>query len=172
MKVSLIAAAMVLMLASVGAVTADTKTDYDHHVNFANYHTYAWKNLPSEDPIVNNSLVQSRIRNAVNEKLSIRGFHEVKQNPDLYLVAHVSAQTVQDIDYYPSGWGWGYWGAPSDVFVYRYVEGTIIIDMVDAKINRLVWRAICSKTGSTLISVQKEKKIEKMVTEAFEHFPA
>jgi len=52
-----------------------------------------------------------------------------------------------------------------------YVEGTIIIDVVDAKMNRLVWRAISTKTGSNLVDVQKEKKIDKVVSDAFKHFP-
>lgn len=52
-----------------------------------------------------------------------------------------------------------------------YVEGTIIIDMVDAKTNHLVWRAITTKTGSSLIDVQKEKKVDKIVSDAFKHFP-
>jgi Domain of unknown function (DUF202) len=33
--------------------------------------------------------------------------------------------------------------------------------MVYAKTNRLVWRAISTKTGSSLIDVQKEKKVDK-----------
>jgi Domain of unknown function (DUF4136) len=57
------------------------------------------------------------------------------------------------------------------VTVAPYVEGTIIIDVVDAKTNRLVWRAISTKTGSNLVDVQKEKKIDKMVSDAFKHFP-
>jgi len=60
--------------------------------------------------------------------------------------------------------GWG-----PNVAVTPYVEGTIIIDMVDAKTNRLVWRAITTKTGSCLIDVQKEKKVEKIVSDAFKH---
>jgi hypothetical protein len=43
--------------------------------------------------------------------------------------------------------------------------------MVDAKTNLLAWRSISTKTGSSLIDVQKEKKIDKMVSDAFKHFP-
>jgi Domain of unknown function (DUF4136) len=62
--------------------------------------------------------------------------------------------------------GWG----PS-VTVTPYVEVTIVLDMVDANTDRLVWRAISTKTGSNLIDVQKEKKVDKMVSDAFKHFP-
>jgi len=117
----------------------------------------------------------------VNEKLAEKGLRRDVQNPDLYLVADVTARTVQDVTYWPGdGWGYGWggygwwgWGpgwGPSAT-VTPYVKGTITIDMVDAKTNRLVWRAISSKTGSSLIDVQKEKKIDKMVSDAFKHFP-
>jgi hypothetical protein len=42
---------------------------------------------------------------------------------------------------------------------------------VDAKTDQLVWRSISTKTGGNLISVQKAKKVDKMMEEAFEHFP-
>jgi hypothetical protein len=172
MKGLMAAGAMVLLFVSVGL--ADTDVDYDHGVNFAKYHTYAWRTAPSHDnnDLVNNSLVLSRIHSAVNEKMSIRGLHQDPANPDLYVIAHLSAQTVQDIDYWPPAYGWGYWGYMGpDVIINRYVEGTMIIDIVDAKLNRLVWRAISTKTGDSLVDVQKEKKIDEMVTKAFKKFP-
>src|SRR5262249_48854657 len=109
MKGLMAAGAMVLLFVSVGF--ADTDVDYDHSVNFANYHTYAWKASPSQgNDIVNNSLVLSRIHSAVNEKMSIRGLRQNPENPDLYIVVHLSAQTLQDINYWPPAYGWGYWG--------------------------------------------------------------
>src|SRR5262245_17948459 len=165
-------AAIVLALASTSF--ADTKTDYDNGVNVYTYRTYAWKEPSPGTGAVRNSLVLSRIEGAVGEKLAEKGLRRDVQNPDIYLVADVSARTLQDVNYWPAdgwgsyGWGWG-WG-PS-VTVTPYVEGTIIIDMVDAKTNRLVWRSISTKTGSSLIDVQKEKKVDKMVSDAFKHFP-
>jgi hypothetical protein len=173
MKRILSIAAIVLALASISF--ADTKTDYDHGVNFYKYRTYAWKEPSPDTGIVRNSLVLSRIEGAVNEKLAEKGLRRDDQNPDIYLATHVSARTVQDVNYWPAdgwgyGWGWG-WGWGPNVTVTPYVEGTIVIDMLDAKTNRLVWRAISTKTGSSLIDVQKEKKVDKMVADAFKHFP-
>src|SRR5262245_740539 len=124
--------AMVLMLASVGF--ADTKMDYDHSVNFYKYKTYAWKELPVGDDIVSNSLVLKRIRDAVDETLPFKGLRRVNSNPDLYLTARVAAQQLENFYYYPTA-GYGYWGA-TDVVVNYYVEGTIILDMIDARTNR------------------------------------
>jgi len=108
----------------------------------------------------------------VNEQFSEKGLRRDVQNPDIYLVAHVSAKTLQDVNYWPAnGWGGYGWGWGPSVTVTPYVEVTIVLDMVDAKTDRLVWRAISTKTGSNLIDVQKEKKVDKMVSNAFKHFP-
>jgi hypothetical protein len=38
----------------------------------------------------------------VNEKLSEKGLRRDVQNPDIYLVAHVSARTLQNVNYWPA----------------------------------------------------------------------
>ena len=53
----------------------------------------------------------------------------------------------------------------------RYVKGTLVLDMVDAKTNQLVWRAISTDSGSDLLDVHSAKTVDKMVSESLEHFP-
>jgi Domain of unknown function (DUF4136) len=71
MKRILSIGAIVLALASISI--ADTKTDYDHGINFLKYRTYAWKEPSSATSVVRKSLVLSRIQEAVKEKLSEKG---------------------------------------------------------------------------------------------------
>src|SRR5262245_5520291 len=151
---------------------ASTKTDYDHSVNFEKYQTFAWKiyGMPA-DGIVNNSIVASRIQNAVDEQLMKKGMREDDRNPDVYGVAHLGEKKVADIEYMPAyGWRHWRWMGP-DVFVNRYVQGTTILDIVDARTNQLVWRAIETDTGSNVLDVQSAKKVDKMAADAFKHFP-
>jgi hypothetical protein len=154
------------------AFANDTKTDYDHSADFSKYETFAWKAPKTGNEVVSNSLVMSRIREAVSEQLGSKGFTPNTTNPDFYVVAHVTAQTIRDVDYLPPGRGWRNWGwMGSDVIVQEYVKGTLILDMVDSKTNHLVWRAISTDTGSDLLDVQSAKNVEKMVKDALEHFP-
>jgi hypothetical protein len=175
-------AGAISLLISVGVAFADTKTDYDHSVNFNKFRTFAWKIDKASDDVVENEMVLSRIQDAASMQLNVRGMKEDNRSPDVYLVPHVSARDVQNIDYLPGpgwstwggygwgGYGWGY-GWPYDTVVYNYVEGTIILDMVDARTDQLVWRSISTKSGDDLIDVQKEKKVDKMMHDAFKHFP-
>lgn len=58
-----------------------------------------------------------------------------------------------------------------DLIVNNYVKGTMVLDIVDARTNKLVWRAVSTDTGSDLLDVQSEKTVDKMVKESLEHFP-
>jgi uncharacterized protein DUF4136 len=172
MKRILVAGVVFLALSAV-AIAVDTKTDYDHSVDFSKYRTFAWKAAtPENNGVVTNSLVLSRIHDSVAEELRSKGLTENRTNPDFYVVTHVGAENLQDIDYWPPFGGWRHWSwMGPDVIVQRYVEGTIILDMVDAGTNRLIWRSVSTETASDLVEVQSEKKVDKMVESALKHFP-
>src|SRR5262245_44269976 len=123
MKRTVMFSAMFLMF-TVGAFAVDVKTDFDHSVNFSKYQTFAWKTPKASNGIVNNSIVTARIETAVDEKLAQKGIRENDNNPDLYLVTHVGAKNMTDIDYLPPVGGWRHWGwMRGDTVVNRYVEG-------------------------------------------------
>jgi len=160
-----------LFIGVTAAIAADTKTDYDHSVDFRKFHTFAWRTAkPDGNGVVNNSLVMSRIQEAIGEQLTSKGLTQATNNPDLYVVAHVGTKNMQDIDYWPTGWRHWRWMGPH-VTVQRYVEGTVIVDLVEAKSNRLVWHAVTTDTGDDLLDVQSAKKVDKMVVDSFKHYP-
>ena len=81
-------------------------------------------------------------------------------------------KNMTNIEYMPGIGGWRHWGwMRPEAFVDRYVEGRTIIDIVDAKTNHLVWRAIATDTGSNVLDVESSKNVEKMAADAFKHFP-
>src|SRR5262245_60340984 len=86
---TMVLAGCVFLTLTAGAF-ASTKTDYDHSVNFERYQTFAWKNdRIAANGLANNSIVASRIRNAVDEQLRKKGMREDGRHPDVYVVAHV-----------------------------------------------------------------------------------
>ena len=163
----------VFLTLTAAAFAVDAKTDYDHSVNFGKYRTFAWKNYGTpSNGIVNNSIVAARTQTAINTQLMKKGMSENDQNPDVYVVAHIGAKNMTDIQYMPGIGGWRHWGwMRPEAFVDHYVEGRTIIDIVDAKTNQLVWRAISTDTGSNVLDVESSKNVEKMAADAFKHFP-
>lgn len=151
MKITTIAlAALALPLAGC-ASTPTVQSDYDPNFNFSELTTYAWavRTQEGKDPAVYNNIVESRVKVAVNDALKAKGFQETSSNPTFLVAWHGAInkeQSVQTVGTsYGYGWGWyGGWGGPgmstSTTYVNTWNEGTLIIDIVDAKANKMVWR--------------------------------
>lgn len=135
--------------------TVKVTTDYDHSANFSEYKTFAFYDLKAQEGQIN-QLNVDRITKAIRSELISKGFVETTSNPDLKVNAvtilknktSVSANT----DFY--GYGgmyrpYGYWGggammgnANTTVNTYDYVDGSLIIDIVSSKTQKLVWQGI------------------------------
>ena len=129
--------------------------------------TYAWApggQPGSGDPRIDNDIIQGRIKNAVDGALAAKGYRLADPSSATLLVKyHVGLQNRTDtqVDTFggPSpavacglrgcigGYGWGMYGAPMDIDVRNvdYVEGTMMLDLVDRASGKLAWRATSQK---------------------------
>ena len=82
-----------------------------------------------------------------------KGFVETSSNPDLLVnvTAILKEKTALQADTYntggfyrPYGWGGGY-GGTTTVTSYNYKDGSLIIDVLDASKNLLIWQGIGNK---------------------------
>ena len=161
------------------------KTDYDKSANFAQYHTFAFQKgrivtrLGTTDP--NNTLVADRIQAAVVDQFQQKGLSETTQNPDLVATYVAGAKTKQEIEnlgpqpyfspYFGGPFGFergGYYGAGYNQFYTNiYTEGTLILDLMDTRTKKLVWRAYV--TGP--VDKPDQKAINGAVAAALKQFP-
>jgi hypothetical protein len=102
--------------------------------------------LDANHPMLNNSITNRAIRDAIVARLTRRGYVTADSTPDFQVAFYASARDRLDVAYwdygYPwrPGWwrGWGLeWGGPT---VTEYTEGTVIIDVVDGTTEELLWR--------------------------------
>ena len=130
--------------------------------------TYAWapSGQPgSGDPRIDNDIIRDRIRAAVDTNLAAKGFRQTDPGRAQLLVQyHIGLQnrTETQVDTFGAmpaggvacgrrgcvgGYGWGLYGAPMDVDVrnINYVEGTVMLDLVDRNSGKLAWRATSQK---------------------------
>jgi len=162
----------ILFLVALGTAFAQqVATDYDHHANFAQYKTYSWKKIKSADP-----LWDSRIQNAVNEQLVLKGWTPVDSDGDLAIVAIKTTQTQRTLQTFYNGfgggWRWRGFGGLGEATTTEqdYKEGTLIIDIYDAKTKQLIWRGSAEDVLSN--NTQKnEKNLDKGVAKMFKKFP-
>lgn len=147
------------------------KTDYDHNANFGQYKTYSWEKVQTKD-----QLLVDRIKSAVNGALASKGWTEVPSGGDVEVFAIETTQNQQTLDTFYNGFGggrrWGGFGGLGEATttVETYKVGTLVVDLFDAKTQKLIWRSSSSDTLSDKAD-KNTKNLNKGVNKMFQHFP-
>jgi len=165
-----------------GCSSVSIKHDYDKDANFAAYKTYAWLAVPADAAgsvkaaLERNSLLDKRIKESVNNNLSTKGYSVDTNNPDFVMLYHTGAEDKINVTDWGYGYGHygygGYYGGHGGVDVQQYKEGTLILDVIDAKAKQLVWRGFASGALNPNASMEKrEQKLNQVVTQILAKFP-
>ena len=162
---------LTLVLASV-SFAQHVKTDYDHSANFGQYKTYSWEKVQTKD-----QLLVDRIKEAVNSTLAAKGWTLVPSGGDVEVFAIETTQNQQTLDTFYNGFGagrrWGGFGGgfgDATTTVETYKVGTLVVDLFDAKTEKLIWRSSSSDTLSDKAD-KNTKNLDKGVNKMFQHFP-
>jgi hypothetical protein len=151
--------------------TLHVKTDFDHAARFAQYRSFQMgeERVIEKGTVSDNTIVKDRVDGAIRGGLAARGLAQSQEHPDLIARFAVGARTVRELEGVGYPMAVGVWGAyPEDFWVTEHPEGTLVIDLVDARSQKLVWRATCTAQGS---GMSDPAFIQKAVNRAFEHFP-
>jgi hypothetical protein len=181
--------AALVWLAGCTGIPVDTDYDPDYKLSLTS--SYAWMEAApraaERDPVVENDLLARRVQRAVDAELAAQGLQRVDadQNPELLVTYHAGETEKMDIDttdrfygyygYYPCWhcWGpgpYGPWGG--DVWVRYYTEGSLVIDVVDAKTRKLVWRgATDRRIPKFKTPLERDAFVRESVAAIFQHFP-
>ncbi len=169
--------ALCLLALVMGCSDITVKHDYDKDAPFAALKTFDWLPMPTmaagsvKAAMERNSLLDNRIKTAVNNQLAAKGYTQSAGNPDFLLMYHTGAQDKVDVTNWGYGYGRPYWGA-SHVDVYQYTQGTLILDIIDAKTKQLIWRGYAEGTIDPNASTEKrEKRLNEAVTKILAKFP-
>ena len=161
-----------LFLSALGAALAQqVSTDFDHQASFSQYKTYSWQEIKVKNP-----LWDSRIKNAVDTQLQAKGWTPVATGGDVAIVAIATTQTQRTLqtfyDGFGGGWRWRGFGGMGEATTTEqdYKEGTLVVDMYDAKTKQLIWRGSAEDTLSNKAD-KNEKKLDKSVAKMFKKFP-
>lgn len=173
-----------LTLALVACAGIETSTNYDPEAvgKLEQYRTYSWLPEPQgQNTRVYNDIVEKRVKQAVDQELQSRGYRLVEENPDFKLGWHGAIDQkldVQTMDAY-YGYAWDpfyspyYMGATvPHTYVREYEEGTLVLDVMDAASNRLVWRGTAQAELSSDASAEsRQQKLQEAVDKILADFP-
>jgi len=169
---------IILLVSLTGCSSLTVKYDYDQDANWVKYRTYGWMEKPQQEtdptsPLPNTELFQQRVQSSVNLVMANRRITQ-STDPDLLVIYHLgSAEKIQVTDwgYRYSDYYWGYGGRQIDV--YQFTEGSLVIDLVDAETQQLVWRGTGTKViDQTQASPEEmQERLNKIVAKIMESFP-
>jgi Domain of unknown function (DUF4136) len=167
MKTRFAFCAILLCVASTIAVGQQVSVNYNHDVSFAQYHTYAWGSNNANQ--IQNSILAQVAQQDINSAMQGKGLQMVQesQNPDIILTANSGMR--QQTSY--SAWGMrGIGGGMGGITPEQNVEGTMIVDLYDAKTQSLIWRGIAQDTLNKNGNKNQEM-VQKAVQKMFKQWP-
>jgi hypothetical protein len=173
--ITLLALAFATSLVS-GCASVTVTRDYAPQADFSAYRTYALRSVPTREGEPR-SLIDQRAQAAIDRALTAKGLRRVAdtESPDLLVISRFDARDRVEVAPYYSGYG-GYWfptymgwGYGGSAMSYPYVEGTLVVDLVDAKSNNVVWTGRARRTTSE--ADLAADKVDEMVKKLLEEFP-
>lgn len=178
--------------AGVGCAATQVRTDHDQAASLSQYRTFALKRgkIVTEGVLdKRDTLTRDRINEALEKELAEKGLQPTNLNPDLIVTFTAGERTRREVvsnwgdtyaadGYRTAGPGPSYWGPPYGGYVYsaapywwtrEFRQGVIVIDLIDANTNKLVWRSIARARD---VDFRKPENIDKTVSKALHELPA
>lgn len=150
--------------------------DYDKKANFNDYKTFAFFKTGIDKAEISD-LDKRRILRAIESELMARGYTK-SENPDLLVSIFTKSRDKVNVynnayGYGPYGYGWGwspyYWN-PGYSSVSTSTEGTLYVDLIDAKKKELVWQGMGVGYLADRMD-KKEERIKEFVSKVMEKYP-
>lgn len=120
-------------------------TTFDKKIDFTQYHSFCWLQgceftFTGPDYLKDQISINS-IKETIITEMNQKGYVLDSINPDLLIDFHITVESKQsivrryDVDYVELNEP-----LPEDE-IYYYMEGSFVIDMVDQRSSRMVWRS-------------------------------
>ena len=175
----------VIALVALAVVSAcapiEIETEHDRSIDFSTLHSYDWlreTRIESGHPRLDDPVLHNRVRSAVERELAAMGFERIFEGrPDFWVSYHLSLRSRLDSQSISRGVGHAVgdsWGPGPDrhTAIHEYEKGTLIIDVVDARLERLVFRGAAKKRLEDNPSAEKSRQnIREAVEGILGEFP-
>lgn len=151
------------------------------------------------NPLYNSGLITNNVKHDVDVELAKKGLSYNEQNPDVLVSFHTYTEQRKEqvanapmvtapraaapvLMRFPRGYyaGWSYmpWGYANWPYQWNtgfrtinYTEGTLIVDVVDAHTNQLIWRGVAQgQVNRTASGIERE--LHTGVHKMFKKYPS
>ena len=164
-------------LAATRCATLSVSSHMQRGLNFAQFHTYDWgpaDAFPTGDPRLDqNPFFRDHVEGAVEKQLAAKGFERsTSGTPDLLIHYHASIDQRIDVDRVDHKYGYCY-DETCRAGVIDYEAGTLVLDIVEARTNRVIWRGWAQGTVEDILHNQDKmaRRIRDAVSQMLERLP-
>jgi hypothetical protein len=170
---------LMISLLAACATKPKVRAEYDHAADFARYHTFNFVSPLSTDKLGYSSLVTQQLKTAVTQEMQSRGY-QLDSSPDLLINFSGRLEERQSIESSPApyyGYRTGYYGAwsgyamSSDVYTVNYTQGTLNVDMIDARTLKMVWEGVTVGEVTQKHLKDRDAALNKAVSNIYAQFP-
>ena len=178
MKKLLLLAVPIGLLAGCSSVSVSR--DYDTAADFSGLKTFAWQHAEQPqtgDPRIDNDLHDERVRRAVNQTLTAKGFQLTDRADADFLVAYyVEYKRKLNSGSVSVGMGRSSYGRHGSVGystgVSEYDQSNLIIDVMGPADEKMIWRGVGTRSTYDGSSPEKMSRIvNESVSKILKKFP-
>jgi hypothetical protein len=165
-------------LALTACATMRVSSHVERGLDFSQYRTFDWgpaDSLPIGDPRLDQDpFFQDQVEGAIEKQMAARGFERsgVSGEPDVRIHYHASIDRRIDVDEADRRRGYCY-GTDCRPRVVNYEAGTLVVDIVDARTNRVIWRGWAQDSVDGVLGNRDRlvRQIDEGVTRMFSRLP-
>lgn len=176
--ITLVAAASLTAAFAGCATTIKAGSRVERAAQFTRYHSWEWapaEQAPTGDPrLDSNPMFDESVRAAVEHQLAGKRYVRtvLAGPPDLQVHYHVNFSKTFEVT--NSASGIGSCSGNCEPEAYAYEQGTLVIDLVDARTNTLAWRGWSQGNMEGVIDNQDEMdhEIVRIVAAMFKQLPS
>ena len=164
-----------LTMAAAGCATMNVSSHVQRGLDFSQYSTFDWgpaDPLPVGDPrLEENAFFKDHILGAVEKEMVAKGFQHAPAPDAADLLIHYHAVITPRLDVNRIDRQYGYcYDDACDARVIEYERGTLVLDIVDGRTHRVVWRGWAQDTVESLLT--DEDRLARQIDEAVKRMMA
>jgi hypothetical protein len=177
MKYIFTIAIMVLLNARAFTQDLTIETEKQLNVDFSKFKTYYYASQVDDKLdegyfFLNDVILKSNVRDAVDAELQGRGYKKNAASPDLIVNFRLFESQTKIKGY--QDYGKNFWNMdirqPEDTTTYVVKPGTLFISLVDRKNSNIVWQGFVSGLIDNKQFIKDESKIKEAVNRIFNKY--
>jgi hypothetical protein len=174
---------LAIISVSSSCIGVKVNTAYDPTVDFKGYETFCWlqgcDNQFQGPNYVYNAERLKTIQGSIQQELESKGFVNEQNQPDLLVGFHIIVEEQQTtsvnrerlLDFYEQKVNyWDGYELYDNNEVYKFLKGTLVIDIVDAQSGNAIWQGTSRRYMESVPELDQED-IKKAIKKALKNFP-